>query len=144
MTTLVRHMLAGKPDVHAVDPDDTVLDALKVMADHNIGAVLVTAAGGLVGILSERDYARKMVLHGKASHDTTVREVMTTEVVSVSVDWTCDQCMAVMTDKRVRHLPVVDQGRLVGVISIGDVVRAVVEEQQSTISTLENFIMSGG
>jgi CBS domain-containing protein len=137
-------MLAGKPDVHAVDPDDTVLDALKVMADHNIGAVLVTAAGGLVGILSERDYARKMVLHGKASHDTTVREVMTTEVVSVSVDWTCDQCMAVMTDKRVRHLPVVDQGRLVGVISIGDVVRAVVEEQQSTISTLENFIMSGG
>lgn len=144
MTTLVRHMLAGKPDVHAVDPDDTVLDALKVMADHNIGAVLVTAGGGLVGILSERDYARKMVLHGKASHDTTVREVMTTEVVSVSVDWTCDQCMAVMTDKRVRHLPVVDQGRLVGVISIGDVVRAVVEEQQSTISTLENFIMSGG
>jgi CBS domain-containing protein len=137
-------MLAGKPDVHAVDPDDTVLDALKVMADHNIGAVLVTAGGGLVGILSERDYARKMVLHGKASHDTTVREVMTTEVVSVSVDWTCDQCMAVMTDKRVRHLPVVDQGRLVGVISIGDVVRAVVEEQQSTISTLENFIMSGG
>ncbi|WP_291984431.1 CBS domain-containing protein [Luteitalea sp.] len=144
MTTLVRHMLAGKPDVHAVDPDDTVLDALKVMADHNIGAVLVTAGGGLVGILSERDYARKMVLHGKASHDTTVREVMTTEVVSVSVDWTCDQCMALMTDKRVRHLPVVDQGRLVGVISIGDVVRAVVEEQQSTISTLENFIMSGG
>jgi CBS domain-containing protein len=144
MTTLVRHMLAGKPDVHAVDPDDTVLDALRLMADRNVGAVLVISGGSLVGILSERDYARKMVLHGKASHDTAVREVMTTEVVSVTPTWTCDQCMAVMTDKHVRHLPVMEGDRLVGVISIGDVVRAVVEEQQSTISTLENFIMSGG
>ena len=144
MTTLVRHMLAGKPDVHAVDPDDTVLDALRLMADRNVGAVLVIRDGSLVGILSERDYARKMVLHGKASHDTAVREVMTTAVVSVTPTWTCDQCMAVMTDKHVRHLPVMDGEHLVGVISIGDVVRAVVQEQQSTISTLENFIMSGG
>ena len=144
MTTLVRHMLAGKPDVHAVTPDDTVLDALKVMADHNIGAVLVMSEGALVGIMSERDYARKMVLHGKASRDTAVGEVMTTTLVNAAPDWSCDQCMAVMTDKHVRHLPVLDQGRLVGVISIGDVVRAVVQEQQSTISTLENFIMSGG
>ena len=144
MTTLVRHMLAGKTDVHAVDPEDTVLDALRLMADRNVGAVLVTSGGALVGILSERDYARKMVLHGKASHDTAVREVMTTAVVSVTPAWTCDQCMAVMTDKHVRHLPVMDGDRLVGVISIGDVVRAVVQEQQSTISTLENFIMSGG
>ena len=144
MTTLVRNMLAGKTDVHTVSPDDTVLDALRVMATHNIGAVLVTSGDGLVGILSERDYARKMVLHGKASHDTAVREVMTATLVSVTPRWTCDECMAVMTERHVRHLPVLDDGRLVGVISIGDVVRAVVQEQQSTISTLESFIMSGG
>ena len=144
MTTLVRNMLAGKTDVHTVRPDDSVLDALRVMATHNIGAVLVTHGDDLVGILSERDYARKMVLHGKASHDTAVREVMTGTLVSVTPTWTCDECMAVMTERHVRHLPVLDEGRLVGVISIGDVVRAVVQEQQSTISTLENFIMSGG
>jgi CBS domain-containing protein len=144
MTTLVRQMLAGKSAVHTVSPDDTVLDALRVMAEHNIGAVLVTANGALVGILSERDYARKMVLHGKASHDTAVREVMTSTLVSVTPRWTCDECMAVMTERHVRHLPVLDDGRLLGVISIGDVVRAVVQEQQSTITTLESFILSGG
>ena len=144
MTTLVRNMLTGKTDVHTVSPDDTVFDALRVMATHNIGAVLVTSGDELVGILSERDYARKMVLHGKASHDTAVREVMTATLVSVTPKWTCDECMAVMTERHVRHLPVLDGERLVGVISIGDVVRAVVQEQQSTISTLESFIMSGG
>jgi CBS domain-containing protein len=137
-------MLAGKTDVHTVSPDDTVLDALRVMATHNIGAVLVTSGDELVGILSERDYARKMVLHGKASHDTAVREVMTATLVSVTPRWTCDECMAVMTERHVRHLPVLDDGRLMGVISIGDVVRAVVQEQQSTITTLESFILSGG
>ena len=144
MATLVRNMLAGKTDVHTVRPDDTVLDALRVMATHNIGAVLVTSGDELVGILSERDYARKMVLHGKASHDTAVREVMTATLVSVTPRWTCDECMAVMTERHVRHLPVLDDGRLTGVISIGDVVRAVVQEQQSTITTLESFILSGG
>jgi CBS domain-containing protein len=137
-------MLTGKTDVHTVSPDDTVLDALRVMATHNIGAVLVTSGDELIGILSERDYARKMVLQGKASHDTAVREVMTATLVSVTPRWTCDECMAVMTERHVRHLPVLDEDRLVGVISIGDVVRAVVQEQQSTISTLESFIMSGG
>ncbi len=144
MTTLVRHMLVGKAAVHTVGPDDTVLDALRVMAEQNIGAVMVMGDGVLVGILSERDYARKMVLQGKASHDTEVREVMTPDLVSVTPTWTCDQCMAIMTERHVRHLPVMEDARLVGVISIGDVVRAVVQEQQSTISTLENFIMSGG
>lgn len=144
MTTLVRHMLAGKPHVHTVDPDDTVLDALRVMADRNIGAVLVTAGGELVGILSERDYARKMVLHGKSSRDTAVREVMTATVVSVTPEWTCDQCMSLMTEKHIRHLPVFDGGRLVGVISIGDVVRAIVDVQESTISSLRSYIMSAG
>jgi CBS domain-containing protein len=137
-------MLAGKPGVHGVNPDDTVLDALRLMAERNIGAVLVTSDGDLVGIMSERDYARKMVLHGKSSKETAVREVMTGTVVSVTPEWTCDQCMALMTEKHIRHLPVVEDGRLIGVISIGDVVRAVVDLQQSTISTLQSYIMSGG
>lgn len=144
MTTLVRHMLAGKPHVHAVRPDDTVFDALHLMAQVNIGAVLVIEDGEVRGIMSERDYARKMVLHGKSSRDTQVREVMTTRVITVPPDWTCEQCMALMTDKHIRHLPVLEDGRLVGVISIGDVVRAVVSEQQSRITTLEQYIMSGG
>jgi CBS domain-containing protein len=144
MTTLVRQMLAGKSAVHTVSPDDTVLDALRVMAEHNIGAVLVTANGALVGILSERDYARKMVLHGKSSRDTTVSEVMTSPLISVEPDWSCDRCMALMTDKHIRHLPVIVDGRLIGVVSIGDVVRAVVQEHESTISSLESYIMSGG
>ncbi|WP_396627224.1 CBS domain-containing protein [Luteitalea sp.] len=144
MTTLVRHMLANKSDVHTVSPDDTVLDALRVMADHNIGAVLVMNDDALAGILSERDYARKMVLHGKASRDTLVGEVMTSHVVSVTPAWSCDQCMSLMTERHVRHLPVVQDGRVVGVISIGDVVRAVLGEHKTTITTLEHYIMSGG
>lgn len=144
MTTLVRHMLVGKPEVYAVGPDDTVFDALHLMAQVNIGAVLVLEDGQVRGIMSERDYARKMVLHGKSSRETHVREVMTTRVITVEPDRTCGECMALMTEKHIRHLPVMDQGRLTGVISIGDVVRAVVREQQATISTLEQYIMSGG
>jgi len=137
-------MLAGKPDVYTVTPDDTVFAALRLMAEKNIGAVLVTSDGAVQGILSERDYARKMVLHGKSSHDTTVREVMTTQVISVGPNWSSEQCMQLMTDKHIRHLPVMDGGQLIGVISIGDVVRAVLQGQQYTISTLESYIMTGG
>lgn len=144
MTTLVRHMLAGKTDVYTVTPDDTVFAALRLMAEKNIGAVLVTSDGAVQGILSERDYARKMVLHGKSSHDTPVREVMTTQVISVGPNWSSEQCMQLMTDKHIRHLPVMDDGQLIGVISIGDVVRAVLQGQQYTISTLESYIMTGG
>ena len=144
MTTLVRHMLVGKTDVYAVRPDDTVLAALRLMAEKNIGAVMVLDGEQPAGILSERDYARKMVLHGKSSADTTVRDVMTAPLISVEPDWTCDRCMALMTDRHVRHLPVFENGHLVGVISIGDVVRAVVQEHESTISSLESYIMSGG
>lgn len=144
MSIHVRHMLANKGAVYTVDPDDTVLEALRVMAERNIGAVLVMSGEQLAGILSERDYARKMVLHGKASRDTLVREVMTSVVVSVTPEWTCDECMALMTERHVRHLPVVEQGRVAGVISIGDVVRAVVSEHEFTISSLELYIMSGG
>ena len=144
MTTLVRHMLAGKPEVYTVPPDATVFEALRLMAEKNIGAVLVMSDVGLVGILSERDYARKMVLHGKNSRETYVREIMTDEVVSVAPLWSCADCMALMTERHIRHLPVMEEGRLVGIISIGDVVRAIVQEQESTISTLQSYIMSGG
>lgn len=144
MTTLVRHMLVGKTDVYTVTPDDTVFDALRLMAEKNIGAVLVVEADALQGILSERDYARKMVLHGKSSHETRVRDVMTPHVISVAPTWSSEQCMQLMTDKHIRHLPVLEDGRLIGVVSIGDVVRAVLQGQRDTISTLESYIMTGG
>ena len=138
----VRQMLQAKPAVHSVSPDDTVYDALAVMAEHNIGAVIVLEHGELVGILSERDYARKGILKGHASKDTPVRALMTTPVVSVPASWSVHHCMSIMTERRIRHLPVVDEGQLVGVISIGDVVRAVVEEQQFTITALQSYIAS--
>jgi CBS domain-containing protein len=144
MTTTVRRMLAGKPGVYSVTPDDTMYDALSLMADKNIGAVIVLAEGEIRGILSERDYARKVALLGRTSKSTPVNEVMTTDVICVDPEWTVDRCMALMTDKRVRHLPVVEEGRLIGIVSIGDVVRAVVDEQQFTIQSLERYIMSGG
>ena len=142
MSATVRDMLRGKADVYAVAPGDTVFTALRLMADRNIGAVLVRSNEKLEGIFSERDYARKVVLLGKMSRETLVSEIMTPRVVSVEPNWTADQCMALMTEKRIRHLPVMEQGRLVGVISIGDVVRAVVDEQQFTIDALQRYITS--
>jgi CBS domain-containing protein len=142
MTTTVRQMLTGKAGVYTVKSDDTIYDALRLMAEKNIGAVLVMSGDAIEGILSERDYARKVVLLGKTSKTTPVREIMTTDVVSVDPGWTADQCMALMTDKRIRHLPVVENGSLVGIVSIGDVVRAVVDGQRFTIASLENYIMS--
>ncbi len=142
MATTVRTMLKDKTAVYAVSPSDTIFDALGLMAQHNIGAVLVLDGDQIRGILSERDYARKIVLAGKTSKTTPVHEIMTTEVISVDGAWTADQCMALMTERRVRHLPVVEAGRLIGVISIGDVVRAVVAEQQFTIDALEGYITS--
>jgi len=112
------------------------------MADKNIGAVIVGSDRKVEGIFSERDYARKVILLGKTSRETLVKEIMTTSVVSIDPDWTADQCMALMTDKRIRHLPVIEHDRLVGVISIGDVVRAVVDDQQFTIRSLERYITS--
>jgi CBS domain-containing protein len=143
-TTTVRQMLAGKHGIYSVAPDDTMFDALSLMADKNIGAVVVLSGGEIRGILSERDYARKVALLGRTSRSTPVSEVMTTNVICVDPDWTADRCMALMTDKRIRHLPVLEDGRLVGIVSIGDIVRAVVEEQQFTIQSLERYIMSGG
>lgn len=143
MTSTVRRMLEGKPDVYSIGPRATVLEALALMAEKNIGALLVLEHDALVGIVSERDYARKVVLLGRASKDTQVGDVMTSPVVCVEADDTAEQCMALMTDHRVRHLPVLAAGRVVGVISIGDVVRAVISEQADTISHLVRYIGSG-
>jgi CBS domain-containing protein len=142
MSATVRQLLRGKPAIYSVRPDDTVLDALRLMADKNIGAVLVLSGQQVDGILSERDYARKIILLGKKCEDTLVSEIMTTPVICVEPEWTAEQCMALMTDKRIRHLPVVDGEQLTGVISIGDIVRAIVDEQQFTIRSLERYISS--
>jgi CBS domain-containing protein len=133
-------MLRNKTDVFAVSPDDTVYDALMLMADRNIGAVLVMEGGELRGILTERDYARKGIVQGRASKDTLVAEIMTPRIICVAPGVTADECMVLMTDQRVRHLPVMEAGRVVGVVSIGDVVRAILDEQRSTIDSLQSFI----
>jgi CBS domain-containing protein len=126
--------------VHAVRPDDTVLAALGVMAEHDIGAVLVLDGDEVVGILTERDYARKVALMGRASKDSPVRSIMTADVVCVPPTGTVQDCMELMTERRVRHLPVVENGRVVGLVSIGDLVKATIDEQEFTISQLKNYI----
>ena len=141
----VRELLAKKgSEVWSVSPDATVYDALQLMAARNVGAVLVLDDGELVGILSERDYARQVILKGKASRDTPVRDIMTTSVVSVSPDRTIDDCMALMTERRIRHLPVLKSDVLLGVLSIGDVVKAVISEKEFHIEQLESYIASSG
>jgi CBS domain-containing protein len=127
-------------DVWSVAPDDTVYDALTFMAEKNIGAVLVMEDQRLVGILSERDYARKVDLLGKRAADTPVGAIMTQRVVCVRLDETVEECMALMTDKRVRHLPVLEGDRVIGVVSIGDVVKSIISEQEFIIGQLEHYI----
>lgn len=143
MSTTVRQILARKPDVYSISPDGTVLEALGIMAEHNIGALIVLDGDQVVGIFSERDYARKVILRGKSSRDLPVHEIMTRHVLFADPAWSAYDCMVMMTQWRVRHLPVLDSGRVSGVISIGDVVSAVVSEQASTIRNLEHYISSG-
>ena len=141
----VRDVLKQKGrDVWSIAPDATVFDALRLLADKNIGAVLVIEAGRPVGIFTERDYARQVILKGKASKETPVREVMTSKVVFVRPEQSLEECMALMTDKRFRHLPVLEQGQLMGILSIGDVVKAVISEKDFLIEQLANYISSGG
>jgi CBS domain-containing protein len=130
--------------IWSVAPNNTVYEALQLMAEKEIGAVLVMEADRPVGILSERDYARQVILKGRTSKDTPVREIMSTRLVYVRLEQTVEDCMALMTDKRIRHLPVLDEGKLLGVLSIGDVVKAVISEKQFLIEQLENYISSGG
>ena len=142
MMATVREILKGKPDVYAVRPDDAVCHALQLMAEKNIGAVLVMSGDAIQGVFSERDYARRAALDDHPSRETAVRSLMTTDVVSIDPTTTVDACMSLMTENRIRHLPVVEGGRVVGVVSIGDVVRAVVEEQRFTIRSLEHYVTS--
>ena len=141
--TLVSQILQIKgSETWTIAPDATVFDALISMAEKDIGALLVVENNEVVGIFSERDYARKIILHGKSSRVTEVQEIMTSEVLCISPDQSVTKCMALMTDKRIRHIPVLDDGRLVGVISIGDVVKAIITEQQIIIDHLEDYIYS--
>jgi len=126
--------------VISVAPSTTVFEALQRMADHNIGALLVMNGDRLAGIFSERDYARKVVLRGLTSKDTTVGDLMTGKVITVGPEWTADQCMALMTEHHIRHLPVLEGDRVLGVISIGDAVKAVVDDQHFVIGQLTNYI----
>lgn len=138
---LVSHLLDRKGnDVWSVDADQPVIEAIRVMAERQVGALAVLSDGQLVGLVSERDYARKVALLGRASTQTPVRQIMSSPVVTVRPGETVQHCMEIMTGKRIRHLPVVEDGAMVGMVSIGDLVRAVMEEQQQTIEHLEKFI----
>jgi CBS domain-containing protein len=137
----VKHLLQKKGnEVWTIDLEEPVLAAIQIMADRHIGALPVMRGRELAGIVSERDYARKVVLLGRSSAETPVWQIMSSPVCTVTSDETVKHCMEIMTERRFRHLPVVDDGRLVGVISIGDLVRDVIEEQQQTIEQLEKFI----
>jgi CBS domain-containing protein len=137
----VNHLLRVKGDqVFSVAPSDTVLHAIELMAARQVGALLVMSQGALVGIISERDYARKIILKKRLSHDTPVEDIMTAEPITVTPDDTLHHCMEIMTERRFRHLPVVDAGRVVGMLSIGDLVKAVIADQTQTIEQLERYI----
>ena len=137
----VRDILRSKGSVvFSVSPDVTVYEGIELMCSKNVGGLLITENEKPVGIFTERDYARKVVLKGKASKSTLMREIMTSKLITVSSDHTVEDCMAIMTDKHIRHLPVVDGDQLVGLISIGDVVRFVINEQRDIIDQLEHYI----
>jgi CBS domain-containing protein len=139
----VQQLLDQKPKgIYSVAPEDPVLTAIKKMAEHHIGALVVMSGERLAGIVSERDYARKVVLLGRSSEETRVEAIMTTKVITVTPKQDAHDCMRLMTDMRIRHLPVVSGDRVVGVLSIGDLVRAVIEEQERTIADLESYIRS--
>jgi CBS domain-containing protein len=139
----VAEILRSKPEqaVHAIAPSASVFEAVKLMAEKGIGALLVMEDLKIDGIITERDYARKIVLMGRSSKETPVRDVMTSPVMYVRPDQTNEECMALMTDNRVRHLPVIDNGKLIGLISIGDLVKDIISEQKFIIDQLEHYIM---
>ena len=139
---LVKHLLETKgAQVHAIAPDEPVLAAIKRMAERQVGALLVMRGDTLLGIVSERDYARKVILHGRASADTPVAEIMSSPVLTVGPDDSVEACMRLCTDSRVRHLPVLERGKVIGVISIGDLVKATIDEQAQQIEHLQRYIV---
>lgn len=137
-------ILQSKPSqaVHAIMPVASVFDAVKLMADKGIGALLVMDGDAIAGIITERDYARKVILKGKSSHDTPVREIMSAGVICVKPASTVDECMALMTERHIRHLPVLEDAKLLGILSIGDLVKETIAEQQLVIKQLESYIHS--
>jgi len=138
---LVKHLLEAKgSNIISIQPDASVLDAIKLMAEKGIGSLVVIEGEALQGIVTERDYARKVIIKGRASDSTKISEIMTADVVTASSDQTVNQCMAIMTERRCRHLPVVDDGHLVGMISIGDLVQAIITDQAEEIEQLEHYI----
>jgi CBS domain-containing protein len=137
-----RQLLEEKPGIVSIAPEASVFAALERMAEHDIGALVVLEGPVLAGMLSERDYARKVILLGKSSRDIRVSEIMTRKVVCVGPDQTVDQCMALMTEKRCRHLPVLEGGQVIGVLSIGDLVKETISDQQFQIAQLESYIMT--
>ena len=139
--TSVRQLLGHKGNVvHTISANTSVLEALRVMAEHDVGALVVLDDGEVIGVVSERDYARKVILKGKASVDTPVSQIMSGVVFSVTSKASVDECMTLMTEHRVRHLPVIENGQLSGIISIGDVVKAIIGRQQHEIEELEQYI----
>jgi CBS domain-containing protein len=139
--TTIRQLLREKGNkIYSVGPDSTVYDAIRKMADENIGSLVVMEGGKIVGIITERDYARNVVLKGRASPATRVRDIMENRVLYAQPDQSVEECMAIMTDKRVRHLPVIDQGKEIGLVSIGDLVKSIISDQKFTIDQLEHFI----
>jgi len=142
--TTVRQLLQSKGSrVWTAPPETSAYEALRIMAEHNVGAILVTRSDELLGVFSERDYARKVILQGKSSRETALSEIMSSPVASVGPDQTIQDCMTMMTEQRIRHLPVIEEGALVGLVSIGDVVKAVIAEQEFLIGQLEKYISGG-
>ena len=140
MTTVQQILDKKGRDVFTIGPDQPVIDAIRVMAEKDIGALIVSDGGRSIGMFSERDYARNVFLKGKASPTTLIREVMSTPLIHTGRDQTVEQCMMVMTSRRIRHLPVLEEGRLVGVVSIGDLVNSIIEAQSALIEQLESYI----
>mgnify|MGYP001556583386 FL=1 len=138
---LVQHVLEAKDgDVISIEGGLSVFDAIKLMADRAVGSLLVMDIGKLVGIVTERDYARKVILKGRSSETTSVEEIMTTEVLTATAEQTVNECMTLMTEKRIRHLPIVEDDKVIGIISIGDLVQAIISDQREEIEQLENYI----
>ena len=140
MTTIQQVLDSKGHDVLTVQPDDTVFHALELMAGKNVGAVIVTENGAPIGIFTERDYARNVILKGRSSANTPVRDIMSADVIFVQPEQTVDECMAIMTDKRFRHMPVLDEGKLTGIVSIGDLVKTIIDQQKFTIEQLQGYI----
>ena len=144
LTDTIRTVLKQKgQDVWSVTPDMSVYDAIEIMANKHVGALLVTAQGKLIGVVSERDYARKVILEGKSSKQTPVSEIMTSPAISVDPERTVEDCMRIMTNNHIRHLPVVENDRLLGIVSIGDLVKWIISAHEETIQQLQHFIAGG-